>query len=171
MGIAGRLSGGDPRSLGEAEQVVADTLADPTQLGEVFGCLFDDDPVVRMRAGDAVEKVARQQPQLLAPYVDRLLTDVAPIEQASVQWHLAQILAEVPLTPAQQDRAIAILEHNVTHATDWIVLNLTMESLTHFAQDDPDLRRRLIPTLHHHTTDHRKAVAKRASRLLHQLQA
>jgi hypothetical protein len=66
------LSGGDPRSLRGVEQVVAAALVDPSPLEALFGCLSCDDAVVRMRAGDALEKIGRVRPELLAPFARRL---------------------------------------------------------------------------------------------------
>ena len=163
------LSGGDPRSLHGVEQVIAAALADPGALEALFECLFCDDAVVRMRAGDALEKIARIRPELLAPFT-RLLSDVADVDQPSIQWHLAQILTEIELTPQQRPAAIAILKRNVERYEDWIVLNLTLQALAHFARDDPALLRELVPILRRHQADTRKSVAKRATRLLAQLQ-
>lgn len=127
--IAERLRGGDPRSLGRVDEVIELVLGDPARFDELFGCLLHDDPVVRMRAGDGLEKITRQRPELLEPYAERLLTDVAAIEQPSVQWHLAQMLREVTLNPSQRRRAVEVLKHNVELSGDWIVINLTLEAL------------------------------------------
>ena len=164
------LSGGDPRSLHGVEQVIAAALADPGALEALFECLFCADAVVRMRAGDALEKIARIQPELLAPFTRRLLSDVADVDQPSIQWHLAQILTEIELTAQQRQRAIAILKRNLERYEDWIVLNLTLHALAHFARDDPELHRELVPILRSHQADTRKSVAKRATKLLAQLQ-
>lgn len=96
------LSGGDPRSLHGVDRVIAAVLADPSALEALFGRLFCDDAVVRMRA---LEKIARIRPELLAPFTRRLLSDVVAIDQPSVQWHLAQILTEIELTPEQRARS------------------------------------------------------------------
>ncbi|MFN8130577.1 MAG: hypothetical protein U0R70_03400 [Solirubrobacteraceae bacterium] len=165
------LRGGDPRSLGRTGEVVAAVLADDRRFGELFACLGDGDAVVRMRAGDALEKVARERPDLFVPCVDRLLGDVAAIDQDSVQWHLAQILAEIPLDPGQRDRAVAILKANLEQAHDWIVLTTTMSALAQFAADDAALRSWLVPVLRSHLASDRKAVAKRAQKVLGQLGA
>jgi hypothetical protein len=53
-----------------------------------------------MRASDVLEKVYRAHPGLLRPFVPRLLGQMSRIEQASVQWNLAQILTEVELDEA-----------------------------------------------------------------------
>lgn len=165
------LRGGDPRSLGRAEEVVELVLEHPERFDALFECVFAANEVVRMRAADALEKILRKRPDLALPHRERLLADVAAIRQPSVQWHLAQILARVELTAAQRDRAIAILRRNLTEYDDWIVINLTLEALAHFAADDATLRQELIPILRSHTDAPRRSIAKRATRLLAQLEA
>jgi hypothetical protein len=59
---------------------------------------------------------------------------------------LAQILAEIELTPKQRSRAITILKRNLVRYEDWIVRNLTIEALAHFARQDQHLRAELIPS-------------------------
>jgi hypothetical protein len=154
------------------EEVIALVWADPDagRAGELFDCLFAEDAVVRMRAADALEKVALRRPELVAPFMDRLLTDAAAIDQPSVQWHIAQIVTEVPLSPEQRRRAIALLQYNLESAHDWIVLNLTMEALAHFARGDADLAAWLKPALRPHTSSKRKSIAKRAAKLVAELE-
>jgi DNA-binding transcriptional ArsR family regulator len=163
------LLGGDPRSVHGVDQVIAAALADPSALEALFECLFCADAVVRMRVGDALEKIARIQPELVAPFTRRLLSYVADVDQPSVQWHLAQILTEIELTPQQRRRATAILKRNLERYEDWIVVNLTLQALAHFARDDLELCRELAPILRSHQADTRKSVAKRATKLLAQL--
>jgi hypothetical protein len=62
MKISEMLAGGDPRSLGKTQEVVELVLSDQTLLDELFACLFQADEIIRMRAGDALEKVCRQKP-------------------------------------------------------------------------------------------------------------
>lgn len=122
-----------------------------------------------MRASDALEKVARQRPVWLEPFLDRLLGPVSTIQQASVQWHLAQILGEVPLDAPRRRLAIRLLTSSLEHSTDWSVLSSTMEALTTLATADARLRQWLIPALQHHLDDRRLAVVKRAARQLTRL--
>jgi hypothetical protein len=88
------------------------------------------------------------------------------IEQASVQWHLAQILTEVELDEAERAAAITILEHNLDTSGDWIVTNLTLQALATFARASPAVRTRLIERLHHYQDSPYKSVASRARKLL-----
>jgi hypothetical protein len=67
------LTGGHRNSLGRTQEVVEITLADGGRLDELFAALADPDELVRMRAGDALEKVCRERPEWLAQRVERLL--------------------------------------------------------------------------------------------------
>jgi hypothetical protein len=60
--FADMLKGGHPNSLGRTEEVVGIVLADRARLAELFATMPDPDAVVRMRVGDALEKVCRAQP-------------------------------------------------------------------------------------------------------------
>ena len=162
------LKGGHPNSLGRTMEVVEVVLHDQSRLEELFGCLADSDELIRMRAGDALEKVCREQRGWFVPQVDRLLGEVGAIEQPSVQWHVAQILDHLrgDLADDQTKRAKKLLKRNLTRSHDWIVLNVTMDVLVGWAEDDAALARWLMPELERLSTDERKSVAKRASRRL-----
>ena len=56
--ILSRLRGGDRRSIGNVSEVVAAVRKKPDLLKGLVAGLFDEDPVVRMRAADAMEKVS-----------------------------------------------------------------------------------------------------------------
>lgn len=169
MRLADRLRGGNPRRLGEADRIAAEVAASRPLLGELCDCLRDSDPVVRMRAADALEKVAREHPDWFTDRVEWLLTDVAAIDQPSVRWHLAQVLAEVPLTTPQRRRAIALLRGVLETDSDWIVLTCTMTSVTTLVLADRRPAAWLDAALHRHLQDPRPAVAKRAARQLDRL--
>lgn len=165
MDIHAALTGGDPRSLGRTEEVVRYVQEHPERLDDLFECAFDGDAVIRMRAGDALEKICRQHPTWLAPYADRVLTELANIPQPSIQWHVTQMIGELELSAPQRARAIAILERNLESATDWIVLNYSLEVFAQFAQADPSLQPYFLEQLHKHAHSPHKSVAKRAAKL------
>lgn len=164
--FAEALSGGHPNSLGRTQEVVGTVLADRARLEELFATIADRDEVVRLRVGDALEKVCREQPGWFVTHVDRLLGDLGQIEQPSVQWHVAQMLHHLrsELSDDQEERATDLLQRNLSVSTDWIVLNVTMDVLTHWAKEDPQLARWLVPQLDRLQQDKRQSVAKRASK-------
>lgn len=160
------LAGGDPLSLDGADVAASLVLHQPDGLGELLECVFSHDPTVRMRASDALEKVCRDRPDLLQPYVPRLLSEMSRIEQPSVQWYLAQILSQVQLEAGQRAAAVAIFEHNLVTVDDWILVSLTLEAFSVLARADPALRARLVVWLGRYTGSGCASVARRARRLL-----
>ena len=68
-----RLTGGDRRSIGRSNEVVATVLSEPSLLGMLFGGLWSGDPLIRMRAADALEKITRKYPEWLHPYKEQLI--------------------------------------------------------------------------------------------------
>lgn len=169
--FAEMLRGGHPNSLGRTEEVVGVVLADRTRLDDLFATIADPDEVVRLRVGDALEKVCRDQPGWFVAHVERLLGDFARIEQPSVQWHLAQMFQRLrdDLSADQAQRATELLQRNLTRSADWIVLNVTMDVLTGWARHDRALAGWLVPELERLSHDDRKSVAKRASKRLAEL--
>ena len=165
------LRGGHPNSLGRTEEVVGVVLADRTRLDDLFATIADPDEVVRLRVGDALEKVCREQPGWFVAHTERLLGDLARIEQPSVQWHVAQMLQHLrdDLSADQAQRATELLQRNLTCSADWIVLNVTMDVLTGWARHDRALAVWLAPELERLRYDDRKSVAKRASKRLAEL--
>ena len=84
VNIEATLSGGNPRTLGRTQDVVEHVLSHPERLDDLFACVTSADETVRMRAGDALEKVCRVHPDWLDPYVNRLLGEVATIDQPTL---------------------------------------------------------------------------------------
>ncbi len=170
--LRARLTGGKPNSLGEVPQVVSEVLVNPQLLPELYDCLFSEDQWVRMRAGDALEKICRVHPDWFVPYLPRLLGDVAEIPQASVQWHLAQMFGEIEITDSQRSRAVAILTANLSDPhVDWIVASHCMETLTQFASAGTVSPATVRPLLERQLQHRSNAVKKRAAKLLLQLPA
>lgn len=164
--------GGKLNTLGRAEEVVQTVLADQSRLDELFDCLFDDDAWVRMRAVDALEKVCRVHPAWLSPYIDRLLYEVAAIDQASIHWHLAEMFRKIELSPSKRQQAIAIMKRNITkNSADWIVSSNTMETLAQYARSGYVTREEIVPLFKIQQTHHSKAVVKRATKLLDEFAA
>lgn len=162
------LQGGHPNSLGRTAEVVAVVLADHSRLEELFATVTDPDAVVRLRVGDALEKVCRERPDWFVEHVDRVLDELGEIPQPSVQWHVAQMLDRLhgDLSEDQERRATALLQRNLAHSTDWIVLNVTMDVLSRWASGDARLAEWLAPQLQRLREDSRRSVATRASRRL-----
>lgn len=162
--------GGHANSLGRVPDVIAAVLDNPVKIEELYQCLFDDDAWVRMRAADALEKICREHPDWLEPYIDRLATDFGNNTQPSIQWHVAQIYRQTPLTQAQKATAVQWLQTILSSKDiDWIVAANAMVTLVQFTKDGSfatDQMVRLLKVQQHHKSN---AVVRRANKLLDSL--
>jgi len=162
------LTGGHPNSLGNTVEVVSMVLADPIRFEELFQCYFSKDEVVRLRVSNAMKRICQENRALLLPYMDRFLTEISQIDQASTQWTLSQLfdMLEKNLSPKQKYLAIQIMKHNLAHHNDWIVLNQTINTLGKWAMKNDTLKAWLHPHLERLSLDSRKSVSKTANKWL-----
>lgn len=130
--------GTDRRSIGSADEVAQEIAADQALFDQVFEAIFFDDPVVRMRAADAVEKASRIHPERLFPHKNALLEELAQIQQREVRWHLAQMLPRLPLTLAERRRAVAVVESFLDDKSTIVRVN-ALEALTTLARGVAEL--------------------------------
>lgn len=164
------LEGGHKNSLGRVNEVISTVLSDRSRLEELYDALFDSDAWVRMRAADAFEKICREHPEWIQPYVDRLQNELSASTQPSIQWHLAQIYMQIELNENQKSHAIHWLKSLLrTTDVDWIVAANSMKALAHFANQgdisQPELEAQLNVQLGHKSN----AVIKLAKKLLAEL--
>lgn len=161
------LTGGHPNSLGNTVAVVETILHDPPRPEELYQCYFSDDEVVRLRTSNAFKRVCAEHPDWLVPYLDRFLTEVTAIDQASTQWTLAHLWGQLEpfMNESQRTQAQEHLKRNLTNHHDWIVLNNTMQTLSDWASEDTSLSAWLLPHLERLSDDARKSVAHRAKKL------
>jgi len=163
-----QLSGGHPNSLGNTVAVVDTVLANHECFDELFHCYFSDDEVVRLRVSNAMKRICKVEKQLLLPYINRFLNEIATIDQASTQWTLSQLFLQLEkeLTEDQKQQAQNIMKNNLAHHNDWIVLCQTMETLGKWAKTDPSLREWLHLQLTRLKGDVRNSVSKKAAKVL-----
>lgn len=159
--------GGKTNSLGRAEEVVREVLQDKSRLDELYDCLFDSDPWTRMRAADSLEKVCRIHPEWFEPYADRLLQEMGKSGQPSLQWHVAQMISEIRLTPSQQIGAAQWLEERLKDKNiDWIVASNAMVTLIRLMKDGVVPKNKVVSLIRGQLEHHSQSVRRRAAKLL-----
>jgi hypothetical protein len=107
--IVDKLRGGDRRSIGRSDEVARQIAKNPKLFAQVFAALLDANPIIRMRAADAIEKASALDSRLLQPHKHIILKKITTIPQQEVRWHVAQILPRLKLTPKERDHAVPIL--------------------------------------------------------------
>lgn len=160
--IASVLAGSDRRSIGRSNDVVRLVLKNPRRFRELMPCLWNENPIVRMRAADAAEKVSVKRPELLQPHKSELLGLLAEATQMEVRWHLAAMIPRLQLTAREQRRAIADLQHYLDDRSS-IVKTFALQALFDLAQNDSascESVRQLLEAALHTGTPAMKARAR-----------
>jgi hypothetical protein len=162
-----KLAGGDFRSIGRANEVAAEVLKEPGLFPILMEGLTCGDPLIRMRAADAAEKVSAQNPEWLAPFKSRLLNQVAKIDQQEVRWHAAAMFTRLELTAAEQGKVTAILKSWLDDKSR-IVQTFSLQALADLSKQDPALRSEVIKLIEAKSRHGPPSVRARSKKLLKQ---
>ena len=85
------LSGGDLRSVGNVDSVIAQ-IKSQEDFDELFLYLFHPDRLVVMRAADAIEKIAAEKPSYLMKHKNQIIELCYSAFRKEVRWHLALLI-------------------------------------------------------------------------------
>jgi hypothetical protein len=160
-----KLSGSDRRSIGSSNEVVTHVLAHPAHFQYVFAGLAADDPVVRMRAADAIEKITVRRPELLRPYKRKLLAIAGSTKQQEIRWHAALILPRLELTAKELAVALDILFDYLRDKSS-IVKTWAMQAIWDLAATDAKLKAQIIPLIEELTQVGTAAMRARGRKIL-----
>ena len=166
--LVATLSGGDRRSIGRANEV-ADRVGDlASAAAQLLLAIEGDDPVVRLRAADALEKASAKSPSILEPLKGDLLRLLKDHPQMEVRWHLIQMTPRLCLGQRERQEAVELLMGHLGDKSA-IVRADALSALTEFARRDGDLRAQWEPALNRFTHDGAAAVRARARKLMRTL--
>jgi HEAT repeat protein len=111
-----------------ANEAAEFVLQKPDLFDELHAGLSESDDVIRGRAADALEKVARARPDLL---VDRLRELIAVLESdklAMVRWHVAMILGHLACYEEVVEQVaptlLRLLEDGSVFVRSWAIVSL-----------------------------------------------
>jgi uncharacterized membrane-anchored protein YjiN (DUF445 family) len=167
--ILALLTGSDRRSIGHSDQVVAMVSANFRLFPQLIAGLWAEDPLVRMRAADAVEKVTRNHPEWLQPHKNELLGLMAEAAEQELLWHLAAMVPRLLLNTKERQQAISLLTRYLEDRSS-IVKTFALQGLADFATQDPSLRRAVMETLREAARNGTRAMKARSRKLLLRLE-
>lgn len=159
------LEGKDRRSIGRVNQVVEMVLESPGLFQDVFDGMTHDNPVIRMRAADAVEKISAKRPEYLQPYKNRLIREISRIDQQEVRWHVAAMFSRLNLA-TEDIRAVLDILNLYLMDKSKIVKTFSMQALADLAMLKADLRPSIIRKLEQMTQTGSPAMQSRGRKLL-----
>ncbi|HDZ00756.1 MAG TPA: hypothetical protein ENH52_04750 [Nitrospirae bacterium] len=167
--ILDRLRGGDRRSTGNADEVAKEISDKPELFEVVFNGIYHDDPVLRMRAADAVEKASRKRPELLAGYSSKIISILRSVDQQEVCWHMAQIAPRLDLSKSEEKQIIGLLKELLSHKSK-IVRVSAMDAIACFAERDETIIYEVREIIRTQMKSGVPSILSRGRRLLHKLE-
>jgi HEAT repeat protein len=168
VNIFKKLQGGDRRSIGKVQEVLKDVSKDPSQFEILIQGMLHEDPLIRMRAADAVEKFTAKHPEYLHPHKQIIIQQISKLEQQEVRWHVAQIFPRLMVTDAEKKRIIKILQDYLQDKSK-IVVTFALQALSDFGAKDPILRHEVRSILSHYAKTGSPAIKNRATKLLNKM--
>jgi hypothetical protein len=166
--IADTLKGGNRRSIGKADEIARLVSSNPKRFAELLRCLWDNDPIVRMRAADAAEKVTVERPELLNPHKQELLGLLAEAEQIELRWHLALMVPRLELRRPETERAATALQRYLEDRSS-IVKTFALQGLVDLVRQNSNLREPARRALEESLRTGTAAMKARARKLLKEL--
>jgi hypothetical protein len=147
---------------------VDEVLDHPEIFEELVSGLFEPDPVVRMRSADAMEKVTRVAPGLLAPWKCAILRLASLARDKEVRWHLAQMFSRLELTSPELEEVLKIVMLYLEDASS-LVKTFSMQALADLGSRNDELLDRVIPLIERLTETGTPAMRSRGRKLLSEL--
>jgi hypothetical protein len=163
--ILSKLRGGDRRSIGKVSEVVAAVQKKPDLFKDLVTGLFDEDPVVRMRAADAMEKISLDNPQSLQPFKTELIRLAQQTQQQELRWHTAQMVPRLKLTPKETATVTDIFFEYLNDKSK-IVVTFAMQALSDLALKRVEASARVIRAIEKLSRTGSPAIQSRGKKLL-----
>ncbi len=122
------LKSGNLTSDGASNEVVRFVKADLNLLDDLVEGLKVDDGVVRGHTADALEKLARSNPERVNKYLPILLQSAEEDNVPMVRWHIAMILGYLSIFQDQVDEItdalIDLLSDQSVFTQSWAIVSL-----------------------------------------------
>jgi len=162
------LRGGDRRSIQGVPEVIRRVSHDPGLFGTLFDGLAHEDPLVRMRCADAIEKFTAIHPEYLEPFKRQVMQLASESREKELRWHFAQMLPRLDLDSRERRRAVNILNSYLEDSSS-IVRTFAMQALADIAAVDEELRPPIVDRIRDLTQCGTPAMKSRGRKLLARL--
>lgn len=163
--ILSKLRGGDRRSIGKVSEVVAAVQKKPDLFKDLVTGLFDEDPVVRMRAADAMEKISLDNPQSLQPFKTEIIRLAQQTQQQELRWHTAQMIPRLKLT-SKETATVTDIFFEYLNDKSKIVVTFAMQALSDLALKRAEASARVLRAIEKLSRTGSPAIQSRGKKLL-----
>jgi hypothetical protein len=112
--------------------------------------------------------VTRNNHALLKSYKKELLGLMTEVKEQELRWHLAVMVPRLPLNEKERTLAISLLTSYLEDPSS-IVKTCALQGLADLAQEEPNIRGRVVEILNEATRSGTPAMKARSRKLLIQL--
>lgn len=162
------LAGGDRRSIGKSNALVAKVGKHPELPPELLHEMWNADPMIAMRAADALEKITRKRPEVLQRFKKELLGLAEETRQQELRWHLAAMLPRLQLSSAERRRVMETLTRYLEDKSS-IVKTFALQGMFDLSVQDSELRSQVEELLTVAVSTGTAAMRARARKLLRRM--
>lgn len=165
-----QLSGGDLRSIGNANAVVKQVRSQ-IQFDKLLEGLFHSDRLIVMRAADAIEKISQKERRYLLPHKRRLLGLLNSAVEKELKWHVALLVPRLPLTASELKKARTTLTCWALDKSESRIVRVnSIQGLFGLLERSPGQRRGFHRTLAQLEREAVPSITARIRRLNHSLE-
>jgi hypothetical protein len=133
------LQGGDLRSIGKANEIVA-LVKSQADFDDLFIGLTNADRKVVMRTADAIEKISIRSPDLLKKLKTQLLYFCETARNIELKWHLALIISRLRLTEKELGHIWQTLTKWATDKKESKIVRVnSIQGLSNLLKQKPEL--------------------------------
>jgi hypothetical protein len=129
---------------GNVDEVVGQVMMDPTRIRELVQVMRGGkDPIIRVRAAEAVEKISRFSESNVQA-LSGVLLELSDADEMEIRWHVAQMIPRMVLEGENYTAAVDTL-YNYLEDSSALVRVSAITSLGDLAFRDPDLKHNVRP--------------------------
>lgn len=164
-----KLSGGDLRSDGRANEVAKEVIQNPRLLEQLLDGLNEPDDVIRGRTAHALERVSRTNQDMFRELMPQLISISMRDRVPMVKWHFAMIFGNTAFAAKDTGSIVSALLRLLTDESVF-VRSWAISSLCVIGKRDGRRRRKIIGALKVLRDDKSVAIRARAAKALRVLQ-
>ncbi|MFQ5811713.1 MAG: HEAT repeat domain-containing protein [Anaerolineae bacterium] len=164
-----RLTGGDLRSDGQANEVADEVIQYPHLSDKLVEGLNEPDDVVRARTAHALERISRSHPEMLSAHLPQLIEIAKKDEVPMVRWHIVMIFGNLAVFEEKADLMIStlldLLEDRSTFVKSWSIVSLSV-----MGREYPSVRGEIISRIRALQNDESVAIRTKVAKALNVLE-
>ena len=168
MDFAAELAIGKPNSLGNTLSVVKAVEANPKLFSQLLKLLLHEDSIVAMRAINATKRLMRANKDFFDPQKESLVKIYSKSKHNVVRLGLITLyfdfVKEFSATELKSIKTLTLKWMKETE--DWMILAQGLKLLERLAKIDPKVQPELVKVAKVLQKDSRKAVSKKAEKVL-----